>query len=326
MYMMGLTYMATLIVGTLTMRLGTKLCCKPQGYEDVDNNDARAQDNERKSTMVVVSAFIVTFLSCTACVLGSLKTERLSKNNVLDWELYWMLFSMNCLWQIAQAAYKVGTAHGRVYSWTAFAEATIGGTLPFLSDSFDTLRDVIFAGLCFQSNKPMLKWIGVASWMYLVGIHMLLLLTEAHVMELQTNYTSVLIAPSENGRGETADDRFVLEEHRKKYRCYDRLVKLLVILVKQTTPSKQLILVLENAVQAIGAVVYARLEGGSPFVVALNLVVPVAQVVFARLSHRSLKQFANPALASLLKQAYTDNNAVAKHIYLKMVWKPRFWT
>jgi len=145
---MGPTYMASLIAGTLTVGLYTKPRCKLQVHEDVDNNNVPARDSERTSSVAVVSAFILSLSICTTVVGWSLMTKRLSKVNRLDWELYWMSFSMNCLWHIAQAAYMVGSAHGRVYSWLACAEAAFGGVF-FLSDSFDTLHDVVFAGLSF---------------------------------------------------------------------------------------------------------------------------------------------------------------------------------
>jgi len=189
----------------------------------------------------------------------------LNKVNRLDWELYWMQFSMNCLLQIAQAAYKACTAHGRVYNRSVFAEATVGGILPFFSDSFDTLRDLMFAGLCFQSNKLVLQVIGIASWMYLAVIHLILLRDEAHVMELQANCASVLVAPSKHG-SITPEESINHARHLIEYPWYGYYVKPIVILVKQTTPSKRRILMLENAVQAVGALVYASLEGGGlPF-------------------------------------------------------------
>jgi len=131
MYMMGLTYMTTLITGTLTMRFSTRPWGKQQSYDHLHNEGVPAQISERKSIVAVVGAFTLTFTTCTAAVWWSLRTERLNKVNGLDWEVYWVLFSMNCLWQIAQAACKVCTAPGIDYNWSAFAEATIGGTLPF---------------------------------------------------------------------------------------------------------------------------------------------------------------------------------------------------
>jgi len=54
--------MTTLITGTLTMGFCTKPCGKPQGYENVNNDGVPAQISERKFTVAVVSAFILTFM------------------------------------------------------------------------------------------------------------------------------------------------------------------------------------------------------------------------------------------------------------------------
>jgi len=148
LYVMGLTYMITLGAGTLIMGMSAKLRAKPQDYQEIlEDNDGPSQLSEWKSKVTVGCAFCFTYTTCTAAVWWSLTTDRLSKVSWVDWEVYWVLFSMNCLWLIAQAAYKVLAKPGTSYNWIAFAEATIAGTFPFFSDSFDTLRDAVFAGL-----------------------------------------------------------------------------------------------------------------------------------------------------------------------------------
>ncbi|CAE7783542.1 unnamed protein product, partial [Symbiodinium pilosum] len=115
----------------------------------------------------------------------------------LDWEVYYLLFALNCAWLVVQAAMAVLRVRGqRKFSFFAFAEATIVGTWPIISDAYDTLKDVLFGALCIQSEHWLLKLIGVISWLYLILIHMYFARDDNCVTDLISCYLCVLMAPT----------------------------------------------------------------------------------------------------------------------------------
>ena len=128
---------------------------------------------------------------------ASLATNRLSKDTGLDWEVYYLLFLINCTWLVVQAAVAVFRLRGRrKFSLSVFAECTIVGTWPILSDAYDTLKDVLFGALCIQSEYVLLKIIGAASWMYLILIHVYFARDDNCVADLILCYLCVLMAPT----------------------------------------------------------------------------------------------------------------------------------
>jgi len=109
----------------------------------------------------VIAAFSCTYLLCLAAALGSMATGQLSKERGLAWEFYTGLFACGCFWMLVQAVLAdAWLPSGKRYAATAFVEATIGGVCPFLSDAFDTMKDILFGALCFMADNPVVNALG----------------------------------------------------------------------------------------------------------------------------------------------------------------------
>eukprot|EP00438_Fugacium_kawagutii_P020081 Skav200143 [mRNA] locus=scaffold2013:203430:204161:+ [translate_table: standard] len=95
----------------------------------------------------------------------------------LDWELYYILFLLNCLWLEVQAIVAATRAAqiDRTFAPTAFLEGTISATWPVIADTYDTLKDVLVGALCVHSDSTILKVLGASSWIYLAAIHFIFL-------------------------------------------------------------------------------------------------------------------------------------------------------
>eukprot|EP00438_Fugacium_kawagutii_P013911 Skav215105 [mRNA] locus=scaffold1567:56350:58978:+ [translate_table: standard] len=94
---------------------------------------------------------------------------------------------------------------GEKFALIAFAEAAVPGLTPFISDYFDTLKDTIFAGLCFQSKHLEMRVMGVFSWVYLLLIHAHFLSNDNTLAELASCYIPVLLALPEPAAAPGAD-------------------------------------------------------------------------------------------------------------------------
>ena len=102
----------------------------------------------------VLVVFLGTFALCLIVTLSSLSNGSLTKETGLPWESYLFLLSAGCVWLLAQAAVLARTLPtGRGYANTAFLEAMLGGIMPFMADSFDTLKDTMFGVLCLASQN-----------------------------------------------------------------------------------------------------------------------------------------------------------------------------
>ena len=126
---------------------------------------------EAQLRLVMLSFGGTVLLSFAAC-LWSLQTGRLSQTLGLDWEVYLLLFCCAGASLLIQAVLAVAWLKaGDRFDATAFAMASFSSMAPFLSDQFDTLRDIIFGGLCLQSEHVFMKIVGVLSWSYLLAFH-----------------------------------------------------------------------------------------------------------------------------------------------------------
>ena len=185
--------------------------------------------------------------------------------------------------------------------------ASFSSMAPFISDQYDTLKDVIFGGLCFQSEHLMMKTVGVLSWLYLLAFHgffLWLSLGDAPkwvpgvncAAELATSHLPVLLtAPKVDGESSGGFWEGTL----------------LPIIYKQVTTSKRHYLLIENVPQAVLSVFFLAIEGGSFFVAALNLVVPGVQIALTFLLFEPILYAAAPALGKRLNRAMHNGNMVA---------------
>ncbi|CAE7264902.1 NLRC3 [Symbiodinium natans] len=151
--------------------------------------------------------------------------------------------------------------HQLTLSLAFLPQACLAGMSPILSDHYDTFKDVMFAFICFQSEKEEVQNMGGACLAYLVIIHVFCFFVEDLTTELLSSHLAVLLLTPDAG------DSVNLGE------------ELLIVLYKQLTPTKRFLLLLENVPQALAALFYLRREGGSTVVAALNLAIPTIQVL-----------------------------------------------
>ena len=140
---------------------------QPQGQEAV---------TKRRRFCQVLLVFLCTFLLSASVALLGLWDGSLSTVRGLAWESYTLLLSAGCTWLLIQAllvAKKLPAGKG--YATTAFAEAMVSAVMPFASDAFDTLKDVLFGALCFKSRHLGVQILGGISWLYLLDFHLVLL-------------------------------------------------------------------------------------------------------------------------------------------------------
>ncbi|CAE7266175.1 NLRC3 [Symbiodinium natans] len=240
----------------------------------------------------VLAVFSCTVGLCLGVTVAGIVDSSLSKETGLLWESYVILLSAACLWMLAQASVAAFVLEpGRGYAQTAFAEAMFSGVCPFVSDSFDTLKDVLFGGLCLQSTKVGLHVVGWLSWVYLIIFHLCLMWLDRFLPDLAASHLSVFSIAT------------IGASSPKSNLSWSE--KLKVLLAKQLTPTKRWMLLVENVPQAVLAVIYLAVEGGSVLVGLLNLGVPAAQVltsffIFPRLQ-RGLAKFYGQRLDSAIQ-------------------------
>ena len=340
-------YLATLAIDTVLMTQGPKACQsfrrrrnrrepllvgvpatlheQPQevspdgiGTEGVDiHMPARTADttvrSSRTQKRAVQAAFLVTATICLTATGLSVAYGHLSKQTGLSWEGYAALCSLACAWQLAQACVAtVQLQDQRCYGIGAFAEGAVNGMLPFISDSFDTLKDSLFGGLCLQSPYAVTQALGVISWIYLLAFHLVLLRRGRFLAELGRNYLGVWLAPTKAQANSDSRSSVISEdapENGRWGRCSKAAFDtLLPLLYAQITPTKRLLLIIENAPQALMAIAYLALEGGSILVACLNLAIPLCQILASFVLCPLLRPVVGPWYAAKLDAAVADDN------------------
>ena len=199
---------------------------------------------------------------------------------------------------------------GDRFDATAFAVASFSSMAPFLSDQWDTLKDIIFGGLCLQSQHVFMKIVGVLSWSYLLAFHAFFFLLQYvgevrapnWFNELATSHLSVLLtAPKVQGEWSGG--------------CWEGII--LPTIYRQVTNSKRHHLLIENVPQALMSALFLAFEGRSIFVTVLNLVVPWVHIVLASALFKPVRAAAIPALGKRLNRAMKSGNYVAA----KALWE-----
>ena len=283
---------------------------------DTAEESAKAHGNKLNQKRAVQAAFLATCAVCMAATALSMAYGHLSKETGLSWEGYAALCGLACTWQLAQACVAAWQLHaGRQFGMTAFAEGTVTGMLPFMSDTFDTLKDSLFGGLCLQSQQGLTQALGVLSWLYLLGFHLVLLRRARFLAELGKNYLAIFLAPTQAEKGDSgASTRTEMTQEAQQRSstctaCLQKLKnKLLPMAYAQVTPTKRSLLVIENAPQALMAIAYLALEGGSLLVAVLNLAIPLVQILGSFLLCPILRPLVAPWYAAQLDAAAADSN------------------
>ena len=291
-------------VGSCIMILGAEL--KATSYRPMTGFSPLSKNAQLG---LVSLSFGATFSLSLAACWWSLTTGRLSKTTGLDWELYLLLFCCVGCWLIIQAILAVAwLPAGNRFDATAFPVAAFTSMMPFLSDLFDTLKDVIFGSLCIQSEHVILKIVGFASLAYLVLFHAYFIYVSAYVQgkgKLPGAHCSSELAASHLAVFLSAP----IVEGEASFGFWEGTVR--PIFLQQLTPTKRTYLLIENIPQALFSVLFLCLEGGSPFVTAFSLVAPAVQLVLGAALFDSVMQAAVQAVGKKLSRAMHLGNAVA---------------
>ena len=308
-----LEFICVALVGTVVMAWPR---CRdssgvPKGYERLCNVEAPPEQaeevpdwpsrlDEEQQRLLVSVAFGITVLCSFGACLFSLKTQRLSKDTGLDWEVYALLLLILGAGLVSQAVAAVSSLpKGSYFKLTSFAEATALSMAPLLSDAYDTLKDAVFGALCLESNQVGIQCMGVLAWIYLVGIHIYFVSNKQCLAELASTYLPVLLSPAHTASEPPPQDQS----------CCVGMV--LPLLYKQMTPTKCKLLCIENGPQAIFAIIYLYKVGGSMFIGLLNLAVPAAQILLALALFEPVRAIVVPSLAQKLSEALSAGNTLA---------------
>lgn len=300
------TYCMICATGTFIMFIPTikkKMRSQGQDYNRLEHKAVGVigVDRMRKLTMAI---FMCNFCVDVFVTTHSVWDHQLSPKNGLDWEVYYVLLLINGGWMLLQAVWSTYRLPvGKTFPLTAFCVACVSGVFPVLSDAYDTLKDVMFGGICLSTDHYLLRMVGVLSWVYLFAIHvnMIFFDHEEILNELAGSYLPVILVDSAAETGEKLT--FVQDT-------------LLPLIYKQTTPSKRRLLISENCMQAGGAVVYSVvMHLFSPVVVLLNLGVPVAQYIFAMVMYAPLRQRVGPWVVTKYNKALEDGNKTKEEAF-----------
>ena len=185
---------------------------------------------------------------------------------------------------------------GRGYSFTSFGEAMLGGIAPFVADSFDTLKDTLFGGFCFLSEKSGLHVLGGISWAYLALFHVCLMFQGRFLAELFSNHLSVFALATRDLK--SSPPRL------------SRAEKAMALIGKQLARTKRQLLLVENIPQAGFAIIFLAVEGGSVVVALLNLAIPALQVLVSVGFYGRVQKRLAGWYAQRLDAAMDDGDAV----------------
>ena len=274
-----LCYLVTLALGTCIMVLGSKCLQLTRPDEFVLVSHMHMKLGVSKQRVLVVVVFLATYAVSVMATIYSISKKSLSQISGLDWELWLGLFALNALSMLIQAFVAVGRLNpGRIFRLGAFAEASFTGMTPVISDQFDTVKDVLFAGLCFQSDSRLLQILGISSLLYLLLIHFYFLSMDSTLGELAASHIPVVLVASTPAPQRNSEAPRSLGGHGP---CAVLQRKILPVLYRQTTPTRQWMLFLENFPQAVLALIFLWIQGGSLIVTTLNLLFPAAQLLLA---------------------------------------------
>ncbi|CAE7370100.1 NLRC3 [Symbiodinium natans] len=261
-------------------------------------SEERQAISESRRRWQLLGVFLVTFTLCLAFVIAGIVDGSLSKETGLAWESYAALLSLGCIWMLLQAVIVASTLEtGRGYGTGAFAEAMLGGVCPFIADSFDTLKDSMFGGLCLKSSHVFLNVVGICSWMYLFGFHIYFFTQLRFVAELVASHLAVFGLPTLDATKGAASNMKMSE-------------KLVAIAAKQISPTKRHMLMVENLPQAGFAIIFLATEGGSLIVALLSLGVPTVQIAASLALYGRIQRRLVPWYAMRFEAAMNDADEV----------------
>ena len=249
-----------------------------EGQRDEREETMSFQDRHRLlmlSVIVPIHLTVVIKLSCAAAFFG-----QLTPNTGLAYEGYDLCLTSALLWIVAQAL-AVRVADFAAYYSAADVALTMLIVIPFLGDGFDCLKDAMLGALALRSQRIWLRCLGLAALSYLVILHGFLVRSSSNRLELQKSYLPVLFLKAKPApRDPAAADRTVQDTF-----CRTLLDgvwrKLLVQLYKQSTPSRQFSMILEDTPQGVLALLVSLADGFQTFTVVVNIGVPALRITLA---------------------------------------------
>ena len=272
-----------------------------EGKEEEREETMSFQDRHRLlmlSVIVPIHLTVVIKLSCAAAFFG-----QLTPNTGLAYEGYDLCLTSALLWIVAQAL-AVRAADFAAHYSAADVASTMLIVVPFLGDGFDCLKDAMLGALALRSQRIWLRCLGLAALSYLVILHGFLVRSSSNRLELQKSYLPVMFLKSTPApRDPAAADRTVQDTS-----CRTLLDgvwrKLLVQLYKQSTPSRQWAMILEDTPQGLLALLVSLADGFQTFTLVVNIAVPVLRIMLAWwLHHRIAWELADWLLEEALNAA-----------------------
>ena len=279
-----------------------------EGKEDEREETMSFQDRHRLLMLCVILPIhltVVIKLSCAAALFG-----QLTPNTGLAYEGYDLCLTSGLVWIVAQALAMRVADFAAHYS-AADVALTMLIVVPFLGDGFDCLKDGMLGALALRSQRIWLRCLGLAALSYLVILHGFLVRSSSNRLELQKSYLPVLfLKKTPAPRDPAAADRTVQDTF-----CRTLLDgvwrKLLVQLYKQSTPSRQWALILEDTPQGVLALLVSLADGFQTFTVVVNIGVPVLRITLGWwLHHRIAFEVADWLLQEALNAADAQQLAV----------------
>ena len=279
-----------------------------EGKEDEREETMSFQDRHRLLMLCVILPIhltVVIKLSCAAALFG-----QLTPNTGLAYEGYDLCLTSGLVWIVAQALAMRVADFAAHYS-AADVALTMLIVVPFLGDGFDCFKDAMLGALALRSQRIWLRCLGLAALSYLVILHGFLVRSSSNRLELQKSYLPVLfLKKTPAPRDPAAADRTVQDTF-----CRTLLDgvwrKLLVQLYKQSTPSRQSALILEDTPQGVLALLVSLADGFQTFTVVVNIGVPVLRITLGWwLHHRIAFEVADWLLQEALNAADAQQLAV----------------
>ena len=311
---LGCTYIAIVVVGTVVMYMGSRVAGKMMRI--------RCESRDERLQLGVMVMFLPYYILLTSLTAWCASTERLSHSTGLPWEIYWLVllslsvaFLMQALLAVAlkssSSTYIYIYIYIYIYGLEAFGQATLFTVMPFISDAFDTLKDVVFGGLCMVNEHVVIKVLGAFSRMWLLIVHVGLLRREDTSMQLVGTYLSIYMASFDAGKN---DDLFQTMTRTP----WNAAVS---ILFKQTTQDKVVLIMYEDMPQTIMAAAYWFLSPSkSSFVVIFNIMLPILRITFAAVAYDRLRKLAQPGLRDDLRTATMAGNEVKESYVMKHIF------
>lgn len=294
--LLSFKFLGLVMIGTFVVLVPIPRCL---------GGDAPDQRLTPEQWTIMLCSTMCPFVTYTVAMTFKAASSKLLCRAGLGWELWNSLFDIGASGLLGQAVGVRVLRPRAKYKFSAFAGAVFQSMTPFIGDPFDSSKDATFAGLAWSYGTSFSKAISVASYGWLLGLHVHMMTDPNLQLELRASYLPVF---SQVPLPETVGTQAPLVpaapvvpagEGGSWCKCpkipkfWDAVQPLLPKLLMQARPCKQESLVREDVPQGTLASVYMGYLWymGQPimwFVFLLNIVVPLARIVAAWLSYGHL--------------------------------------